>query len=87
MVKQHLLQQFVIIERVTYLHRSDFGLKLLAVRYSVEEAEALVQQLRQSYRQNEHNLISFLYLQVDNALLKQRLGVNHLAESGTEYQL
>ncbi|AWH89395.1 hypothetical protein [Limnobaculum parvum] len=75
MVKQHMLQQFVVIERVSYRHRADFGLKLLAVTDSPEGAEELVQQLRQSYKQNEHNLISFLYLKVDNTLLEQRLGV------------
>ncbi|QBH95508.1 hypothetical protein EKN56_03250 [Limnobaculum zhutongyuii] len=82
MVKQHMLQQFVVIERVTYRHRPDFGLKLLAVTDSSERAEQLVQQLRQSYQQNEHNLISFLYLTVDNALLEQRLGMADAAESG-----
>lgn len=65
---------FVVMERVKYIDRQDFGLKLLAVTDSIEEAEELVQKLRHSYKQNEHHQISFLYLEVDSNLLEKRLG-------------
>lgn len=68
-----MTRKFVIIERVNYSHRQDYGLKLLAVRDSPEEAEKLTQKLRESYKQNEHYQISFLYLEIDNNLLKERL--------------
>ena len=73
-----MAKQFVVIERVTYSHRQDYGLKLLAVTGSQEEAENLTKKLRESYKQNEHYQISFLYLEVDNNLLKERLGINDL---------
>ena len=64
--------QFVVIEKVSYIR--DYGLKLLAVTNSQTEAKELVNRLRESYTQNEHNHISFQYLEVDYHLLNQRLG-------------
>ncbi|VEJ56597.1 hypothetical protein [Pragia fontium] len=66
-------RQFVVIERVNYSDRQDYGLKLLAITDSPKEAEKLTQKLRETYIQNEHYQISFLYLEVDNNLLKKRL--------------
>ncbi|MBK5146037.1 hypothetical protein I2494_20440 [Budviciaceae bacterium BWR-B9] len=66
-------KQFVVIEKVRYIQ--DFDLKLLAVTNSLEEAKELVEVLREFYTQNEHNKISFLYLEVDNNLLRERLKI------------
>ncbi len=68
-----MARQFVVIEKVKYIQ--DYGLKLLAVKNSLEEAKELVEVLREFYTQNEHNQISFLYLEVDNNLLKERLKI------------
>ncbi|MBK5072053.1 hypothetical protein I2494_16350 [Budviciaceae bacterium BWR-B9] len=70
-----MARQFVVIERVNYIHRQDYGLRLLAVRNSQEEAKELVETLREFYKQNEHNQISFQYLEVDDNLLKERLEI------------
>ena len=68
-----MARQFVVIEKVKYIQ--DYGLKLLAVKNSLEEAKELVEVLREFYTQNEHNQISFLYLEVDNNLLEERLKI------------
>ncbi|GKX64049.1 hypothetical protein SOASR032_26180 [Pragia fontium] len=68
-----MARQFVVIEKVKYIQ--DYGLKLLAVKNSLEEAKELVEVLREFYTQNEHNQISFLYLEVDNNLLEERLTI------------
>lgn len=67
------MDKFVVIERVKYIGRQGFGLKLLAI----EEAKGLVQKFRHSYKKNQHNQhnqVNSLYLEVDSSLLKQRLG-------------
>lgn len=68
---QTMAKQFVVIEKVSYIR--DYGLKILAVTHSLPEAKELVNRLRQAYRQNEHHHISFLYLEVDGNLLRERL--------------